>query len=390
MRVIDELLDDYIAGTTTGDRLEVNAWRDGVLLEAGLPVESWGIRWSTGQQVQGQLTVTVSDPDGRLAPRRVSDPLGPGGSQLELVWRSGVGDLECHLGWWRIREADPDESWLIRYNEAGDPEFVPSGGSSVTIQADELTCGASDLDRLDAETVQGSCLSEVVRLLDGITNGVTIDPAVTDKPIPAGTVYEAGRMDAVEDHLARCDAVWRMGPGGELQVLPRTGGIPVWTLVGSDFGVLVRFGYKLSDSGLYNAVTSKTADGGDQSPPKVARVYRDSGPLAWGGPFGRRPLFQDSTATTQAGVAADARALLASVADGGDVDLAVTCLFHPGLQLHDVVTVVPPRFRVATLTGRVTAMSCGGDSGVIRKTMELTVTVSHADLEALLYVAPVQ
>lgn len=387
MRVDDPTLDDYLAGTTQGDRIEVNAWRGGVLLAARLPVKSWGIPWSAGQQVQGQLTLVVSDPDGATSPRRLSDALAPAGSLLQLVWRSGSGGLECPMGWWRIRAADPHESWLVHPNQVGEPVFVPSGGGKVTVLADELTCVPADLDRLDAETVQGTCLQEVARLLDGVVNGVSIDPAVEDVPVPAGTVYGDGRMDAVEDHLVRCNAVWRMGPAGEFQVLPKSGGASVWTLTGSDFGVLVEFGYSLSDKGLYNAVVSMSQDAGDQSPPKVGRAYLDSGPLAWGGPFGRVPLFQDSTATTQAGVDNDARDLLASVADGGDITLTCTCLFHPGIQIHDVVTVVPPGMGVATLNGRVTGMDCGGDA-VIRKTMTLAVAVSHADLEALLYVAP--
>lgn len=377
-------LSEEITGSTQGDVLEVNVWRGGQAVAPALDVSSWSLDWDADRQVQGQGTLVIPDPDGDLAPWGMGDALAPGGSRAQLTWVSGTSGVRVPLGWWRLRVAEPAEQWRIR-GWGTDAQRV-SGGGSVTLQADELTCIPAQLDRLDGEgnpPAGATCLSEVRRLLGDIVP-VTVDPGVTDRTVPPSLVYSEARMGAVDDLLTQVDAVHRMGGDGSLQVLPLALGEPVWTIDGGDDGALVDVRRALSDTGVYNAVTSRaTAPDGT---PLVGRAHLTGGPLMWGAdePFGRVPAFHQSIATTQAGVDADATTRLASLSAAGQVDLPVTCLTHPGVQLHDpVVVVAATTAGDAALVGRVVRMRMSSAGSIPAKSMTLSVRVKVDDLEAV-------
>ena len=191
------------------------------------------------------------------------------------------------------------------------------------------------------------------------------------------------RMDAVEDLLDAVHATCRMGPDGALEVVP-VGGVstPVWTIAGGDAGVLVDLRRSLSDEGVFNAAVSE-----GETPaglPLIGRAYVPAGPLEWGGPFGRVPVFHNAVAQTQAGVTADASTLLSNRIAAGEVDLAVACLTHPGVQLHDpVVVVAATTAGDAALVGRVVRMRMSSAGSIPAKSMTLSVRVKVDDLEAV-------
>jgi hypothetical protein len=239
---------------------------------------------------------------------------------------------------------------------------------------------------LDAEVVTAStCVAEARRLLQDVCPVVPL-PGVVDAPVPASLVYGDGRMDAVDDLLTIIRARYRMGPDGAMEVVPAAGVGPVWTITGGESGAMIRALRPLSDTGVVNAVIATAQTGGGL--PLIGRAYQRTGALAWGGPYGRVPARIRSTATDQAGVDADAAAELASRVHSGEVDLSVTCLTHPALQLQDRVTVIAATTAGdQALEGRVVAMrmtSATSDAGTTpSKTMSLTVRVSAEALEAV-------
>ena len=419
MLIASEVFDAESAGTTVGDVLEVRAWRGGDLLgvskdrESGLlGLSAWSLSWDASRQVQGQATLTVVDPDGDLAPWGMGDALAPGGSRLSLVWASGGSSTRVPLDWWRVRAASPREQWRVHRTGqlspagafpgsafpgesapvaglpgvAGALAWVPGSGS-VQVRVDDMT-SAAVLARLDGEgnpPAGATCLSEVRRLLDGLM-AVEVAPGVVDRPVPGDLVYGDGRMDAVQSLVAHLDAGYRTGPSGSLQVVPLSEQDPVWTIEGGEGGVLVDVARDLTDDGVYNAVVSRSTlpDG----TPITSRAYLEAGPLAWGGPFGRVPAFHQSIATSQAGLDADAASMLATLSSSGRTVLAVDCLTHPGVQVHDWVTVVAPTVAGgAPLVGRVVSkrMSSAtvGKACVPSKRMSLGVQVSIDALEAV-------
>lgn len=386
MRVISADLDAEVAGTSQGDTLVVSAWRGGALVAANLLVSAWSLSWDASREVQGQATLTIADPDGVLAPWGMGDPLGPGGSILSLAWVSGTTGIRVPLGMWRIRKAKPAEAWLV-YGTQASPIRV-SGGASVQVQADEDITASAVLCRIDGETVTAGATSyaEVIRLLRdyGAVDTTAAPAAVSIQP--SYQAYPEDRMAAVSDLLDMALATYRVGPDGSLQVIPVAGVGPVWTIQGGESGALVQLERELSDAGTYNAATSKGTD--PSGLPLVGRAYTPSGPLAWGGPYGKVPMFHQAIGTTQAAVDADAATLLANQIAAGTVDLSVTCLAHPGVQPHDLVTVVAPTVAGdLPLVGRVVAMlwsSAQSDAGTTPgKVMVLTVRVSADSLAAV-------
>ncbi|MGB2557726.1 hypothetical protein [Cellulosimicrobium cellulans] len=386
MRVDSEDLDSIVTGTTVGDRLEAWVWRDGELaVDHALSISDWSTDWDAGRQVQGQVSLTVADPDGTLAPWGLADALAPGGSRLQLTYISSPGGqdpIRVPLGWWRIREADPHEEWRVYSNGSGLVRVA--GGGTVSVTADEETSTAL-LARLDAEVVQGpTVVQEVRRLLTDVCP-VVAHPDVVDGPVQSGYVYDESRMDGVDDLLSMIDAEYRMAGDGSLEIVPSAGVGPVWTIEGGEGGAQIETVRALSDSGVYNAVvaTGEDADG----LPLVGRAYITDGPLAWGGPFGQVPLFHKAVGKSAGAVQREAESVLANRRASGEVDLDVTCLTHPGLQVHDLVTVAATTTAgVHPLVGRVVQMkmvSVAGSGSTPSKSMKLVVRVPAGSLEAV-------
>jgi hypothetical protein len=385
VRLVSADLDDEVAGSAQGDVFTASVWRDGSLLVPSLGIKSCALGWDVSRDVQGQMTLVASDPDGSLSPWGMGDPLGPGGSLLSLAWQSGISGARVTYGQWRIRKSAPTERWLV-YGSSRGPIRV-SSGAEVTIQADEAITAAASICRLDGEAIPvgATVYGELQRILrDYGSVDTTLAPA--NAVIPATYVYPESRTAAVGDLLDMISATARIGPDGSLQVVPLSGVGPVWTIQGGVGGALVDLTRSLSDAATYNAVTSKgtAADG----TPLIGRAYLGTGPLAFGGPYGKVPYFHQAIATTQAGVDADARTLRDQQITSGTIDLPVSCLAHPGIQPHDLVTVVAPTIAGdIPLIGRVVAMSwqtVQSDKGIVpSKSMSLTVRVSTETLEAV-------
>jgi len=411
-------LDAEVLGTSSLDVLTATAWRGGSVVAANLQVTSWSLTWdATGNQVcQGRATLTVADPDGTLSPWGMGDPLGPGGSRVQLAWTSGASGIRVPLGMWRIRSAQPSETWRS-YGSPGQgvlsvmgdlwsdvwsdiwpgsqiwltsPTLLRvSGGGSVVLSLEEDVTSTAALCRIDgdAPVAGATALTEMKRLLIGMgAVDATFSPA--DVTIPASyATWPEIRTDAIGDLLDMLSAVSRVAGDGSLQVVPRAGVGPVWLIQGGNQGALIGVDRQLNDTGVYNAATSKNATSNGTTP-LVGHAYMNAGPLAYGGPYGQVPIFHQAIATDQSGVTADAASYLATVSNSGTVDLAVECLAHPALQVHDIVTLLAPTVAGdLSLNGRVVAKTWGSESVnggcVASKSMKLTVRVTAETLEMI-------
>lgn len=383
MIVTSDDLDAEVLGTSTGDTFVATAWRGGRVVAANLDVTDCKLTWdASGDQVsQGRCSLTVADPDGTLAPWSAGDPLGFGGSLVQISWVSGLSGITVPRGWWRIRSAQPSESWRSYANGT----IRISGGGSVTLSMEEAVTSAASICRIDGEapTSGASVLAEMKRLLvDYGAVDTSLAPADVTVPVSYAAFPES-RSDALGDLLDMLSARSRVGGDGALQVIPRAGVGPVWTIQGGETGALIAADRELNDTGVYNAATSRNATT-DGASPLVGRAYLTTGPLAWGGPFGKVPTFHAAIATTPGGVQADAATYLETVTSSGTVDLAVTCLAHPALQVHDIVTIFAPTVGGdQALTGRVVAMSWGSAQGVVSKQMGITVRTTVDTLEMI-------
>lgn len=369
-----------VANASVRDSLVAVAWYAGYPVTDALPVVSFRFSWDSGRRVQGQASLVVADAHGDLWPRRVEDALGVAGSRLVLAYRFGATGHEVPLGVWRIRRSVPDVLW--QYRRVGEQNVWLPGGGTVTLYADE-EAATLEMDVLDVGhrvTVAGTVGSEVVRLADGLP--VVFHAGVDQgRPVAGGVELPEARLAAIQGLLDQVGAVYRMDGAGRLEVVPAAGTPVAWRVEPGEGGSLVSVSNDMSDADLANGVTSWRELREGQSEPVLlagrARVV--DGPLRWGGPFGRVPVFRGANlAETQAQVDADAATTLARLVARGDVHLGLSTLLHPGLQVHDRVTLLAPRYpRARAISGRVHAVSWQGRDGVADKHMGLTLAVPH-------------
>lgn len=384
MRLMSELALTALTGSRVRDRVVAHVWYDGRLVTAEpLPVSAWSMSSDASRQVKSQVKLTVADPDGTLVPWALNDPLGVGGPQVQVIYTMGRPDTSVDLGWFRTVESAPVENWIFK--EAGDRTVQVSGGALIPITADDLTTMAVDDKFLAPESPAAGAtfIGEVRRILRDIVP-VKVAAGVTDRPVSTSVVFDKGtpRLDAVEDLLKEVGATHRMTGDRQLEVIPVESTGWDWEVRGGEGGVLVDVQRTQTVGGLYNGAVSEGAD--DDGRPLIGRAFEMAGPLRWGGPHGRVPIFHTATGIlkTQQAVDADAVTRLRGVISDRTVTLPVTCLPHPGLQINDRVLVASPNVTGADmdLVGTVRSIDLRGSTAGISP-MKMTVECPYEDVQ---------
>lgn len=389
MRYMTETALSALEGSRSDAGIRAHIWYDGVCVASNVEVSSWSVNTDGERQAQTQVSLTINDPTGALAPWGVDDPLGVGGSRVQLIY-SLDGTETVDLGYFRITKSEAQENWnLLRIKDRvtglETRQVWLSGGARIPISAEDLTSIVVADKFLAPESPKfgATVLSEVRRLLAGVMP-VTVNPGVIDAGVALNTVYERERMDAIEDLLRTINCSCRMTGDGQLEVYQSTAGDSVWTIAGGDDGVLVGFSRSQDISDMFNgAVAEGTTPDGNQL---IGRQLEMTGALRWGGPNWRRPKFQTSTGIldTQEQVDKAAVTVLRGQIEGRTVDLDVKCLPHPGLQPGDVVTLEAPTAlgEAMNLTGIVRSTVLSGSTAGVAP-MSLTMRCSYDDVQAL-------
>lgn len=357
--------------------VQVDAWYDGDLVLSGVPVETGSVTLDNDRVISGALHLTAASGDDSLAPDRWEAPLAPYGSELHVRCglRTGAGVTELiTLGWFRIDVSDPQEWWKPYYDTPSSEPRWAYLGTKVDVEASDRMAAIEDARFLVPEAPESlsSVLGEIVRLARGIVPIGDLS-GISDTEIPASVAYQTSRTQAIQDLAGVLDRKARINANGALVLVPRTAtGDPVWTIrVGRD-GEVVDWNRKLDRRGLYNAVISSgtTAEGAPVQWPE----QEASGPLRYGGPFGRVPYGHTSPLiTSETAAQTDAATRLANLIRDRVVPIRVSCIANPALELDDLVEVVLPD---KTLIGPVTAISWP----IPATTMEFTVEVPRADI----------
>lgn len=381
MRSVPQSILDSIGGSVPDARLVVNAWYGGRVVGPDLPVDKWSISWDGSESavVQGKLSLTVADRDGSLSPWGWDEALSAGGSRLQVQYTAGGEAVD--LGRFLITSNAPNEVWRV----AGPRLQWVHGGSSLPVSGEELTRLAADDKFWAPETPPGTgMIAEVTRLLSEWCP-VVIAPGVTDKTVPGGLVYEKTRGDHAHDLVRSFGYYHRMTGGGAFEVYSQAKGAPVWTIAGRAEGALVSVARSQSRDDVVNGVASQSNDTALEIR-KLATL--ESGPLRYGGEFGKRIVEHTALVNTPEGVQKDADSYLATRTMSSTLKLAVVCLPHPGVQIGDWVRVAHPVIDGSEypLDGLVTSVDMSGSAAGFDD-MKLTVEVSMEDAQKVgLYV----
>lgn len=401
MRWVDPITRKALTGSRPADTLRVFAWYDGQLLFPDpLPISSARFSWDEGRQVQ-TFDFTLADPDSKLMPWLLEDPLGVAGTRLQCDYVVGGVTKSTgvvSLGEYRVSANAPEEKWrsyVINhkgYINPGSPiprgmqRVMVPGGGSLNGSSKDLAVEVAISRLLAPESPRGAAptiLSEVSRLMGDIAPVVTA-PGVVDRPVNKTLIYEGDRLNAVQDLCKRIGCNYRFNGDGQLEVYPLTLHGEVQLLRGGDEGMLVDLQRSQNMDGLYNQfVADGTAKLAGQDVPIRGIASVTAGPLRVGGPHGTYPMFYESTMlTTQQQVDDYAVEMMNTQLAGLTQDLDITCLPDPSIQVGDWVQVATylVKQQEMKLLGRVTKMDMQW-SGKTVGPMKLTVTCLHTEIQ---------
>lgn len=400
MRQIDNNTLAALAGSRPADSLVCWLWYDGRLAYASpLPISSWSLDWDGDerQKVQANLSITVQDTDGTLGPWMLDDPLGVGGSRVQVMYQvGGAGSVD--IGWYRITGNRTEESWVFRIiredgyvHPDGDvprgyrPLAIPQG-SSVSVTAQDLTVELDSDEFLAPENPSTPTVISEVRRLVGDTMPVIFDPAITDESVPRDLVYEENRLDIIMDLLQRVGAVFRMTGDGSLECYLRSTTSRA-KLAGGPDGMLINLSRQQSLDQVYNiGVVTSTRNNGVVDVPVLGRYEVTEGPFRTGGPFGRRVIRNGNPLMNSDALAYEAaKSLVLNRLAAQTVDLNIQCLPHPALEVGDYATVEAPQAdgRFVPFSGEVLSLSLSGDGTSVNE-MDIVLRCRLEDLASAL------
>jgi hypothetical protein len=359
--------------------LKVDAWYDGQIVAESISVSSASLEMDGSRTIVGNVSLVATDPDGALIPTGWDSPLAPFGSELQIRQgiRTGSAGVEwVSLGWYRIEESDPDESWSAYYDRTSPsraPKWIPRG-VDVTVQAVDRMARLDDARFLAPEAPPSltSVRTEIVRLARELIPIADLT-GFADGAIPASVAYQTSRVQALQDLAGVLDMVVRVNPFGALTLAPKSpSGNAVWTVEIGRNGTITGWKRKLTRSQLYNGVVSSGTT--DDGVAVQAVATERTGPLRWDGPFGRVPYGHSSPLiTSELAAQSDADTRLDSLIRERVVPITVSCVSNPALEIDDVVSLALPD---STLTGPVVYISRDLTAAV----MAMTVMVPSTQL----------
>jgi hypothetical protein len=396
LRQIDANTLKALSGSRAGEGLTVYVWYGGKLAYPDpLPINSAGFSWDRGRQVQ-TMDLSVADRDGKLAPWLLEDPLGVGGSRLQVRYNVG-GASPVNVGWYRITRSKPSERWhSYIIDEAGrvNPDSpiptgkklaIVTGGAVINLNADDLGVLLKRNRLLAPESPLGSTPTVVgeIRRLVGMTMPVVLASGVVDRNVNTTLIYERDRLDAIQSLCKSISCDFRMNGDGQLEVYPLAAQTPAVILRGGPEGLLVDVNREQNIEGLYNTfVVDGTAT--DRPVRSIAQVT--TGPLSIYGEHGIAPTFYESNMIETQEQADDyAKKMMTTHLEGLTVEVLVTCLPLPHLQQGDWVQVGNPvvNGQEVSLVGMVKAISLRFN-GTVPGPMQVTVECSYNDVQTVI------
>ena len=373
-----------------------------------LPILRGTLTKSTdGRQIQQRLSVEVADETGALlaGPESALMPLGQ-----QIVLRAGLADKGQQevfaemlpMGVFGIDspETQNDVPWRMYPNGA----WLVSGGTVTVNASDPLAqVGREDFVTAERPALSATVRSETERLLHdrlavaptwapGVADTTTVSRSVTydtsrlttllNLAAMAGGVAWANRSGAYEllKQERQTSGVWRLGVADPATVL----GVPddLYTDVYEDMlvellstprsgGALVTWKPSVNRDDLSNAVVITSED--SLGNPLRGVAYETSGPLAWGGPFGKVPIVEENRlATSNSKCQTFANQRLAQITAGRSITVSVTCLPNMALDPLDTIELVVPN---RTILGLITSITYPLGPGL----MELAVSIPFTE-----------
>lgn len=317
-------------------RIQVDAYRAGVLIREDLPITDGAVRVDASSAVRRQLEVTVGDPTLAPAPGDISGPLTPFGTELHV--RRGIrfpdGTTEwVSLGWFGIQQV----SASLR-------------AEAVKVQAVDRAKRVADARFLTptSSVTSNTVPAEIQRLVaQAIPAVVFVNQTNATSTVPA-LVWEQDRWAAIADLATSIGAeVFFDGEGRcVLRPVPSIADAVSWYVDAGERGVLIDGSTETSRERTYNGVVA-TGERTDNFAPYTATVTDNdpASPTYWLGAYGQVPYFYTSASITSAALATSAATGLLARTKGLTRSVALSSIPNPALDAGDVIQVVFPDSR---------------------------------------------
>ena len=314
----------------------VDSWLGGTWL-GRVPVKTGSVTWTTSQQVQGTLSLTVprigavSQDEGARdwTPLAPDSPLATMGQVLHV--QVTVASL-VSTDRWDI----PLGRFLITQWEVGATDIRITGKSPLQRLED---------DRLTSPTVpySGGTLASELRRLVGGHMGVIISDALTNRPCPSMSWGES-RIDAIYEIADAWPARLREGPDGVLYVLPPVPAIterPETTLTDGEAGTVIGVTRQGSRAGIFNRIVARGQEQDDAGQPRFqATIDQTTGPLRTSGPYGIVTKFFSSPLITSKQAALNSATTMLATSVRQKTTVPVTHTPNPTLALDTPVELI--------------------------------------------------
>ena len=302
-----------------------------------VPVKAGSVTWTTSQQVQGTLSLTVprigavSQDEGARdwTPLAPDSPLAAMGQVLHV--QVTVASL-VSTDRWDI----PLGRFLITQWEVGATDIRITGKSLFQHLED---------DRLTSPTVpySGGTLASELRRLVGGHMGVIVSDALTNRPCPSMSWGES-RIDAIYEIADAWPARLREGPDGVLYVLPPVPAIterPETTLTDGEAGTVIGVTRQGSRAGIFNRIVARGQEQDDAGQPRFqAIIDQTTGPLRTSGPYGIVTKFFSSPLITSKQAALNSATTMLATSVRQKTTVPVTHTPNPTLTLDTPVELI--------------------------------------------------
>jgi len=279
-------------------------------------------------------TCTVTSADVSLIPRTPADELATYGARLRIsrgvYYGDGASEL-VPLGVFRLDDAGGDVS-----------------EGPVTLSGKDLSVIVADDKFTTPYTATGTVVGAVTSLIQRSIPDADVISLITDTPIGSRA------FDAQADPWAGAQEI---AAAAGAEVYPNADGTfviatlpdlatatPVWAIEATEGGVYISANRGMTSSKVFNGILASGENTADNVPPVSYLATDDdpNSPTHWGGPFGRRPDFFNSSTLTTLAACQQAANLKLAQAKAPNASGDISSLPNPALEAGDVLRLKHP------------------------------------------------
>lgn len=315
-------------------------------------------------QITRELKATITDPENRLLSDDPGCALAPWGQQLVVRAELSVGAAWVQtipVGRFRIEEPEPDGGLSILQSNGS---WLPAGQQVAVTGRDMLQQLADETWTTAVAPQSGATVrAEMARVLSG--TGLALSPSVTSAvTVTSKADYGSSKLDALVTLAKLAGSVVCCDRAGAVSLVNATNGTgQTWTFdPGAQVGISRTV--TMSRQSICNGVLVQGVDG-DSRYGVRGSAWITSGPLRWGGPFGKIPkTISDQTIYSNTSATTRAQTELAKLTSTQTVTVKITAPANPAISVLDTASIP-----TAGMSGLIQTVDIDGDA------MTLTVSI---------------